>query len=225
MSNNKQPTFFMYGLSASGKDTLANHLYENYGYSKIRIAKTIKQVVCETNNMTPEILEIQKRLNQNLRYQHKEVSDYMESLTSNKKHNLNRLKMLIDGTSYDYELLTKKQIDNPAPKVFIDIRGFDEAHMLLKSGAIGIFLKRGGDNNTNKGHWTENGMFATNRKGVSDMTKLFKEFGNQCYIVDNSESNEVLIPTSNFLQFDKIKVTGEMLIEEVDEKIFRNLIK
>lgn len=224
MITNK-PNFFVYGLSGSGKDTLSNFLWETYGYRKLRIAKTIKHVVSETNNLHHELLETAKRENLKLRKQHKDVSDYMDVNCVFGKHNLNRLRMMIDESAYDYEMLTKEELKNKAPKIFIDVRGVEEAEILLESGAIGIFLKRGSDNDANKNHWTEKSMFAENKKGESQMKKLHALFPNQCYIVDNSNDPEILIGTENFIQFEEATVTGEILIREVDKQIFQRLIK
>ena len=39
------PNIALYGMSGSGKDTVADYLRDNYGYVKLRLAKTIKSII------------------------------------------------------------------------------------------------------------------------------------------------------------------------------------
>lgn len=220
------PNLFVYGLSSSGKDTTTNHLCETKNYRKVRLAKTIKQVICETQNLTPDELEEQKRNNPELRKMHASVSDVMDKNCSGEfTHNLVRLNQLVNKTSIDFEMLDKEEIKKPL--FFTDVREFTEAINLLEAGAKGIFLMRTSTAESdikNKGHRTEKNMFTRIKGNPSDMDILVSRFPDSVIIIDNCDviARGIEITTENYVTFEEAQITKEVLTKKLDE-VFSNL--
>lgn len=103
----------LFGLSGSGKDTIASHLEYQYDYFTIRIAGTIKQLVMEKYNLTFQELEEQKRINPELRQAHHDIGNITFSD--------NRLIQILEGRNFELE---KYKNDSQAI-VIIDGRGLD----------------------------------------------------------------------------------------------------
>lgn len=174
--------FFVYGLSGSGKDTVSNYLRDNYDYVKLRIAQTIKQIICEKHNLSFIELEQLKRENPKLRQEHHDVSEML----GNKESSMIRLQQLIDGRSMDFELA------NPLKsRVICDCRDFEESSLMLSNGYHGIFLTRSSSEYKNTKHYTEQFMFEN-----SDINRLIEEFGSDTMTLINNSNNEKY--SSNF---------------------------
>ena len=172
-----KPDFFVSGLTASGKDTVTNFLKEYFDYRKMRIAKTIKQIIMEKNDITFDELEELKRNNPEWREKHHEESAYLT-----KESSLVRTKQIIKRTAIDYECVT-----NPDKQIIIcDVRCNDEAGILFENEAIGIFLSRTTDEYKNAEHFTEKNMFTN-----GELIGLLKEFGetNKFIIIFNGSKN------------------------------------
>lgn len=167
------PDVFLYGLSGSGKDTIANYLRDEYGYLKMRLAKTIKQIICETNNIEFDMLDIQKRTNPELRIAHWEMGKILDNISqqqTGKDHSLNRLNHILNKTSIEFEIL--KCIDE-LPVVICDTRIQDEIETILNFHkelrlkhntsdpmAVGIFLAKNPEEFVGDGkHKTEQNFF------------------------------------------------------------------
>lgn len=164
---------FIEGCSGSGKDTLSNYFRDKYGYFKIRIADTIKRIICEMENLTFEELEVLKRNNQNLRLLHNEVGKYLDS----KNGTVNRINQIIDRVSLDFQ--HEKNIENL--KVCVcDARGYENAEQLLKAGFLGFFLMRDPKEFGDSENWTEKTL-SRDRKII----ELAKQYHKQMIIVFN----------------------------------------
>ncbi len=162
---------FVCGLSGSGKDSVANHFRDVYGFMKLRIADTIKRIICESKGLTFEELEIQKRTNPELRKLHNDVSKMLDGIAGFDQSTLNRLKMLIDGTAFDYQYIPKENFIREFPKVICDCRTFKEAEMLLKAGWTGIFLSRIPIEYRDSTHFTEQNLFFNG--GLFELQQIF----------------------------------------------------
>lgn len=170
---------FVCGQTNSGKDTISNHLHDKYGYSKLRIARTIKQIICERHCISFDELEVLKRIDKQFRDEHHEVSEMLGNETAS----INRLKQLIDGSSMDYEY-----VDFSKSKIIVDVRTFNEAKLLFEKGYYGIFLTRRTDE-YQAGHYTDKFMFTN---GCIDI--FFKEFNDRFIIIDNHIVKDVVKP-------------------------------
>lgn len=164
--------FFVYGVSGSGKDTIANYLRDNFGYSKLRIARTIKQLICERENLSFDELENLKRTDERLRKLHNTIGNELDVYNSTK----NRIEQLINGKSMDYEY-----VDFNKPKVICDVRSIDEAKAFLVAGYYGIFLTRTTSEKVDLQHWTEKSIF---NKNFVDLLEVFNR--ERIYIIENS---------------------------------------
>ena len=139
------PNIFLYGLSGAGKDTIANYLRDNYGYIKLRVAGTIKQIIMETNNLVDlDDLEYQKRLKPEIRKAHNLLGTILDSvgeLKSNPPSSKNRLRLLVRERSLESEMIKDY---HTYPKVICDVRTEDELNYILShtGNYIGILLKR-----------------------------------------------------------------------------------
>lgn len=103
------PNIFIWGFSGSGKDTIANYIRDNYGYMKCRLAKTIKQVICETNDITFNKLDVEKRVKPELRSAHWEIGKLLDTIAQKQTgndHSLNRLNQLLSKTSIEFEVVS-----------------------------------------------------------------------------------------------------------------------
>lgn len=151
---------FTWGLSGSGKDTICNALKKR-GVLTLRIARTIKQVICEKYDITMEELDHLKRFNPAFRELHRDVQVYLETLDKSVSGEdvvaegpMNRLKQLVNYTAFDYDMLPASTLMS-FPRVIVDVRKIDEVRMLLKSGFHGIFLTRIPTEHVIQGHPTE----------------------------------------------------------------------
>lgn len=164
---------FIEGCSGSGKDTLANYFRDIHGYFKIRIADTIKRIICETENLTFDELEAQKRNNPELRLLHNEVGKYLDS----KNGTVNRINQIINRVALDFQHI--KNIEKI--KICVcDARGYENAEQLLKAGFLGFFLIRDPREFGNPEHWTEKTL-SRDRKII----ELAKQYYKQMIIVFN----------------------------------------
>lgn len=201
---------FTYGLSGSGKDTIANYL-KSKNFIKLRIANTIKQIICESKVMTFDELEEQKRTNPSLRELHHIVSTILDNIAGFEQSSLNRLKMLIDGTAFDYEFINNHEKHD---KIIFDVRSEQEMIMLLNAGWIGIFLSRTSSEYKHSGHFTENDAF---KNGLIE--KLVENFDNQIYLVLNDDKESDDIKLSDYLTKNTFITNGskEQLLECIDD--------
>lgn len=139
------PNVFLYGLSGAGKDTIANYLRDNYGYIKLRVAGTIKQIIMETKNFDDlEYMEFQKRISPEVRKAHNVIGTILDSvgeLISASDGSKNRLRLLVRERSLESEMIKDY---HTYPKVICDIRTEEELNYILShsSDYIGILLKR-----------------------------------------------------------------------------------
>ena len=140
MKVNSNQNIFVYGLTGSGKDSVSNYLVENYGYFKLRIADTIKRVICEALNISSEELEEQKRTNSELRMLHHIVSQMFDDLAKKPQSSINRVEQLINGKAFDFHNFSVQH--DKVLKVICDCRTISEAKKFLEAGWTGIFLSR-----------------------------------------------------------------------------------
>lgn len=164
------PDLFIYGLTGSGKTTVAEYLREYFGYRTFRNAGTIKQIICEKHGWSPEELEENKRENPEIRIEHHTESEYLGKQTT-----LNRCQLLASRRAFEFE-----NIDDPEKQIVIqDVRDSEEAEIYLKNDFVGIFLTRV-TNEFNANHWTDVNIFQTDA-----FNRLSKEFPEQLIIIDN----------------------------------------
>lgn len=200
--------YFVYGMSNSGKDTISNYLRDRYGYAKLRIARTIKQIICEEHDLTYDELEKLKRTDPKFRLEHHRVSEML----GNKKASMLRLKQLVDGRSMDFEY-----VDGRKPRVICDCRDFEESDMMLNSGWVGIFLTRTTGEFRDSTHYTEQFMFSND-----DLKRLAKIYGfGKLIIIDNRiDKSDESIFVDGILKFDT-DGSPEELYSSIDQ-IIRN---
>ena len=167
---------FVYGMTGCGKDTVSNWLKDEYNYLKLRIAKTIKQVICENHNISFDELEILKRTNPEIREEHHKVSNYLSMQSS-----LNRCKLLCNGKAMDYEHIPFHEY---MPKVICDTRTIFETEIFLKQGWTGIFLTRTTNEYKNSEHYTEQNILFN-----GELRKIYSKYINQIMIIENSGNN------------------------------------
>ncbi len=172
----EQIKFFVYGMSGSGKDTVSNYLRDKKGFLKLRIADTIKRIICEAKNMSFEELEEQKRNNSTLRELHYVVSKILDDIAGFEQSSTNRLKQLINGKAFDYQYA-----DFNSNKIICDVRTEEEINILLKAGWVGIFLERTTQEYKNSCHFTEQNIFLN---GIIHVLK--RNYLKQIIIIDNS---------------------------------------
>ena len=166
---------FIEGCSGSGKDTLANYFREYHGYFKIRISDTIKRIICEKENLTFDELEVQKRLNPELRLKHNEVGKYLDESNGT----FNRINQIINRTALDFQ--HEKNI-NDLKVCVCDARGYDNAEQLLKAGFLGFFLMRDPKEFGNPNNWTERTLSRDKR-----IVELAEKYHKQMVIIFNLE--------------------------------------
>lgn len=170
-----KPDVFFYGMSGSGKDTASDFLKNIYNYRKIRIADTIKRIICEKENLTFEELEVQKRTNPLLRQLHHDVGDYLDS----KDGTMNRIGQIIKHKALDFQYLS--DIDKSEMNIVVcDVREKKEAEEFLKAGWIGICLSRKTSETSN--HRTDISMFDN-----CELDILKGKYPNQIFVVDNQD--------------------------------------
>ncbi len=167
---------FVYGMTGSGKDTVSNYLRDKHGFVKLRIADTIKRIICESYNLSFDELEEQKRINPELRKAHHIVSDILDGFSGKTQSSLNRVMQLINGKALDYQHISFEHTN----KIICDVRTKEEMTMLLKAGWVGIFLTRTTEEFKQSGHFTENNAF-----GNDIIKNLYDYFLKSMYIIDN----------------------------------------
>lgn len=203
---------FIEGCSGSGKDTLANYFKNIHGYFKIRIADTIKRIICETENLTLDELEVQKRNNPELRLLHNEVGKYLDS----KNGTVNRINQIINRVALDFQ-----HIQNPESlKVCVcDARGYDNSEQLLKAGFLGFFLMRDPREFGNPENWTEKTLVRDKK-----IIELAEKYHKQMVVIFNLDRkislDELDSYRKNFIKEDKefipalVNVNGNKFIED-----------
>lgn len=148
--SNQTKNVVLFGLSGSGKDTIANDLELNYDYFKIRIAGTIKQIIQEKHLFSEEELEEAKRIQAKLRQEHHDVGNYLGIATTN------RVKLIISGKVSEFKYKQSYQ-----PIVVHDGRGLDNEILLFlqENDWVCIYLSRTNYDKEfrNANHWTEQG--------------------------------------------------------------------
>ena len=207
------PDLFVWGLTGSGKDTLGNYFSSYYEYRKIRIAGTIKQIICEKFGYTPEELEIKKRTDPSLRLEHHLQSEHL----GNQMGSLNRTHQIAVHKSFDLQLCSDAE-----KQLFVcDNRTYDESKILLDYDWTGIFLARTTTEFKKEGHFTEQNMFLN-----GELKKLAENHAHQMLIVFNDkDSNIVDIRTwlVGFTVQPKYihlpNATAEQLIDAVDDAL------
>ena len=172
---------FVYGLSGAGKDTVSNYLRDEYGFLKLRIANTIKSVICEAKNLTFDELEELKRVNPELRKLHNDVSQLIDNIAGVEQSSIHRLHQLIDGTSLEFQHFNEKNRMLDAQKCVCDVRTDLEVELLLDAGYFGFFLNRRADEFKQSAHFTEQSHFAN-----GNVTKWESKYGHQMQIINNS---------------------------------------
>lgn len=180
MENTFQKNIVLFGLSGSGKDTIANHLNYDLDYFKIRIAGTIKQIIQEKRNLSIEELEEQKRLNPEIRQEHHDVGEYLGAAT------INRVKMIINNTVTDFQYKQEHQL-----VVVCDGRGLEREIKLFlnEPNWICIFLSRNNYDNEfrNNSHWTEHGTIENSLEFIEKNNFHTKSI----IIINNKEKYEL----------------------------------
>lgn len=208
---------FIEGCSGSGKDTLAN-FFESRDYKKIRIADTIKRIICEMKNLTFEELEEQKRINPELRLLH----NFWGKILDSDNGTNNRISQIINGTALDL-------CRNNSPLCVCDCRGYDNVMQFLNVGFIGIFLSRNINEYGNPDHWTESTIIKTN-----SLLQIPLHLRGNCIIVFNDYyENSEIITRLNEQHFHCMDLTGEKskdaptFIENFESKLkqYSNIIK
>lgn len=170
---------FIAGLSGAGKDTFSNHLRDEHNFLKLRIANTIKHIICERENILFKNLDDEKRKNPELRIMHNVVG---VSLNKDKDSSIptgtmNRLIQLIMGTAVDFDMLKDADKMN---KVICDVRLKIEAELLLANNYKGIFLSRTSDEYKDSSHFTEQNMFLN-----GDLKDLILKYPDNIYLINN----------------------------------------
>jgi hypothetical protein len=170
------PNLFVYGLSGSGKDSISNYLRDKHGYIKLRLSKTIKQIICETKGIDTDYLETMKRDNPKLRMAHWETGmqlDNLSHLNTGVNHSVNRLLSFYEKTALDFELV--KDLKDK-PQIICDCRIGDEIEVALDKKYVGIWLMRKPNEFVGDGkHKTEQNFFnLENEKNILNyVNKVF----------------------------------------------------
>lgn len=183
----KFPKLFTCGASGSGKDTICNYLIDE-GYLRLRLAHTIKQIICEKRNLSFDELEVIKRTVAEIRTEHNDLGDFMNETNGT----LNRIDLLERFEALDFEYLKQIGWDfKNQPKVYVDVRNYEEANKLFSYGYYGIFLTRQTNEFKNPKHHTEQNMFFN-----GDLERLIAEQKNNMSIICNN--NHILENTDTF---------------------------
>ena len=153
----------IFGLTGSGKDTIANFLVREYNFFKVRIAGTIKQIIQENHNLSIDELEEQKRIDPKIREEHHLVGNYLDSFNAT----INRVKMIINGKVTDFKYKQDYQA-----VVVCDGRGLErEVKLFLEQPDwVCIFLSRNNYDTEykNDNHWTEAGSIENSLKFIEE---------------------------------------------------------
>lgn len=200
---------FVWGLSGAGKDTISNYLAKDYGFLKMRIALTIKLIICEAKGISLDDLEEQKRTNPELRKMHHQVSDILDGIAGMKQSSLKRLALMIQRKSFEFEFISAAIT---TPIVITDARTIEEVKMMLQNGFYGIFLTRRSSEFKQAGHFTEKFIFDEEQfKGLHNI------YARNIAIIDNtgdeSYNNKIEYP------IDFTDGSTEQLLSSVDSLI------
>ena len=207
---------FIYGMSGSGKDTLANFLQNKYDFIKLRIAGTIKQYVYETYGFKSlKEFEEAKRLIPNIRiahhtfgYQYKKEGE----LRSKEDASLNRLDLIINRELLEFEI--DKDL-NEKPICICDVRRMCEIEKLLEAGWLGIFLTRTTNEYKDVKHATDQSIFVNDE--FSKLLSLNK-YNNQIVLVANDDKpliDQELKFKPNCISFET-DGSKEMLLSKIE---------
>lgn len=174
---------FVYGLSGSGKDTIANHLRDNHNFTKFRLASTIKNIICETRGYEGyDELEFYKRKYPEVRKLHNKIGDILT--TEAIENGINYYKTY--SLNICYQLITRQhgifETCNNIPQDYVicDIRMPEEIMFLLETNHYGIFLTRETQEFSLKGHITETNIF---ENGLFDDLK--KSYNDKIFVINN----------------------------------------
>lgn len=221
--NREFPDILVHGLTGSGKDTIANYYKAYYDYRKMRLAGTIKQVICEKFDLTEEELEVVKRTDPEMRLEHHRVSDNNGGQNSS----LNRAGQIANRTAFELSIVNDKE----KQIVVCDGRSFEEAQVLLSHNFVVIFLSRTTQEFRDSTHFTENNLFLngqlaelTNHENGMFIDNIIVVFNDTNYT--NEKRAEII---ENFHEDTKVlllsnSVSGEGLIEKLDEFLIDNNI-
>ena len=202
----KKFNIFVYGMSGSGKDTIANFLRDNCNFMKLRIAGTIKQYVYETYGFKSlEEFEQAKRINSEVRIAHNVFGNYYDKNAmhlSNNWGSLNRLQNIIDRKALEFDMIRNSDKLNMC---ICDARCIGEVEILLNAGWYGIFLNRTTNEYKDSTHRTEQPIYES-----CSFKSFIELYVKQCYFIDNSNAgfnNWVNLvpentPTDHFLWTD-----------------------
>jgi hypothetical protein len=169
---------FVYGKIGSGKDTVADFLKSYYGTRKMRLAGTIKQVICEELGMTFEQLEEAKRANPEIRKKHHEWSLKL----AQDDGSLIRTAQIARHESFDLNI-----VDDPErPIVVCDVTMLEQAVILLDNNWVGIFLDRTTDEFRDAAHVTEKNLFKNGQ--LIELSKTL-DYGERMLVVFNDEKS------------------------------------
>lgn len=183
---------FLYGMSGAGKDTIANYLMGTSGFIKLRIADTIKRIICEKYDLTFDELELLKRENPKFRKLHNIIGSLMDNIdeeyfdeTSIKKTaSIIRCEQICKGTALDFQHYNKRYL-TLKPLVVCDCRTIEEINIFLKAGWTGVFLSRTTNEYKDINHKTENNLFVSGQINV-----LREKYENQIIEIHNQDYNE-----------------------------------
>lgn len=175
LAHERPINIFLWGLSGAGKDTIANHIkYNHDNWLILRLASTVKRIICETQNIPYYRLETEKRLNPELRKMH----NYVGRMLDKYKGTNNRLSQLMHYSAFDYENIKHPEKYN---RIIIDIRSEEHVDTLLNNGWIGIFLTRYSNAEYRDAtHHTEQNLFLN-----GTFPYLVLKFGLRVLVIDN----------------------------------------
>lgn len=178
MDNNFQKNIIIVGLTGSGKDTIADDLVYNSDYFKLRIAGTIKQIICEKHELSETELEEVKRTNPVIRQEHHDIGNEMDSFNGTS----NRVKLIISG-----KLGELKYKQNHQQIVVTDGRSLTKEvkQFLDNSEWCGIFLSRNNYDKEykNDNHWTDDLTIEKSLNFINDNNF----FGQSIIIINDKE--------------------------------------
>lgn len=193
---------FVYGMSGSGKDTVANYLRDNYGYAKLRCAGTIKQYVFETYGFnTQEEFENAKRMKPEIRLAHNifgNLYDKESKNLSNELGSLNRLRNIINRVSLEFEMTSEMKTANIC---ICDCRCIEEVEMLLDAGWYGVFLHRKTNEFKDTQHRTEQSIIDNGK--LDEIISENQKYEKQIFHIMN-DTEEFNNTSYLFLEVDNI---------------------
>jgi len=175
MTKNKKYNIFVCGLSGSGKDSISNYLRDEHDFIKLRIAGTIKHIICEKRNIPFDKLDEEKRNNPELRELHHTTGNYLGDETNSLSGTINRIHQLIDGNAVDFDMFKNSKTKH---KIICDVRSKIESEIFLKAGYIGIYLRRRPNEHRHLGHFTESNLFEN-----GELLEMIKNYPNNKFLL------------------------------------------